>query len=255
MANIYRNAVRVIAWLGLSARQGEHLLPVRDFIKANGSSRAVDGSTEFSEESVLAAKSAFWAEYWERVWIVQEVASAEDIIFFVGDVDMTFDEVRHLLTVANYAINHAGASRCEFHSEIMAHVHVGPHAPKVDLWTLLVWVTSNRFKSQRPHDQVYGILGLVANLSDGTSPLERIGIDYDKPPADAFLDAILESHESWTRASAYIAVIDLLLERPGDTKTWEPVFTFLARYTESNRTSQRHRELAKLVLSVSDSLY
>lgn len=255
MSDIYRSAVQVIAWLGLSASQGEHLLPVRDFIQENADLFETDCATRFSEDSVLAGKSAFWAEYWERVWIVQEVASAQEIVFFIGNMDMTFGEVRQLLVFADLATNPRSVRRCEFHVHIMGYVRLCRHAPKVDLWTLLSWVTYRRFKSQKPHDQVYGILGLVANLGDGTSPLEHIEIDYDKPLADVFLDAILESYESWTCYTAYLTAIDLLLGRPDNTKIWEPIFTFLTRYTESNRTSQRHKELAKIFLSVSDALY
>lgn len=102
---------------------------------------------------------------------------------------------------------------------------------------------------------MYGIFGLVANQSGGTSPLEHIEIDYDKPPEDVFLDAILESLDSYILDTDYVTVINLLLECPDNAKIWEPIFTFLTRYTVSDLTSQRHRNLARLILSVSDALY
>lgn len=257
MADIYHNAVRVIAWLGLSTSQGEHLIPVRDFIQTNPNLFADVWVTEFSEESKLAARSAFSAEYWERVWVVQEVVSAKDIVFFIGNMDMTFGEVRQLILYADIATKPRSVRRCEFLAGTRGYARpsLGCHTPKVDLEHLLSLVTSKNFKSHKPHDLVYGILGLVADLSDGTSPLEHIGVDYDKPPADVLLDAILESYETWTCYTSYLTVINLLLERPDNTKSQEPIFTFLTRYTESSLTSQRHRNLAKLVLSVSDALY
>lgn len=35
------------------------------------------------------------------------------------------------------------------------------HAPEIDLRTLLTRVTGQQFKSQRPHDRVYGILRIT----------------------------------------------------------------------------------------------
>lgn len=251
MADIFYSAKRVIACLGMSVSQGEHLLPVRHVIQEYKD--WFWRETNFSEESILAAKAVIKAEYWERAWIVQEVVSSKDseIVFFIGNIDMTFHEVRELRCFDD------SKSRCDVHRGIMscARILTDGHSPKVDLGILLAFVASGRFKSQQPHDLVYGIFGLVANHSEGTSPLEHIEIDYDKPPADVFLDAMLESLKHYAFYTDYPLAIALLLERPDNAKIWEPIFTFLARYTESSRTSQRHRNLARLILSVSDALY
>lgn len=249
MADLYYNATRVIAWLGLSVTQGQHLLPARDKLRVR--ERGEIGTTKFSEESTLAGKAVLEAEYWERVWIVQEFLSSQEIVFFVGNIDLTFDDVNELRLFQDVH------SRCWIHKDLRksAYISTGGHSPKVDLGQLLKLVTACWFKSQQPHDLVYGIFGLVANQSDGTSPLEHIEIDYDKPPADLFLDAILESLEDYLYESDYYLAINILLERPDNAKIWEPIFTFLTRYTESDLTSQRHRNQAKLILSASDALY
>lgn len=256
MADLYYNATRVIAWLGLSVTHGEHLLPVCGMLRMNEKWWEHENwwemeGKEYWEESAPAVKAVLEAEYWERVWIVQEFVSSKELVFFIGNVDLTFHEVSDLTLL------HDSKSRCGFHKDVKnsAYISTGGHSPKLDLGELLRLVTANHFKCQQPHDLVYGIFGLVANQSDGTSPLEHIEIDYDKPPADVFLDAILESLESYIWYSEYIVAINLLLDRPDNAKIWEPIFTFFTRYTESDLTSQRHRNLARLILSVSDALY
>lgn len=250
MADIYHNAVRVVASLGLSASQGEHLLPVCDFIHRNKFILGkVDWHAKFTAEAALAGKAVLEAEYWERIWVVQEVVSAKTVFCFIGNMDMAFDEVWELR-------NFGHDPKCWSHRVLRAgnsFEDVG--GTGVILWRFLKNVTCKGSKSQRPHDRVYAILGLVATLSHDKSPLEHIEIDYDKAPADVFLDAILEAYPEWEHHYDlnYSNAIELLL--PDNTTTSEPIFTFLTRYSESIRTSQRHSELAKLVLSVSDALY
>lgn len=276
MAGIYHEAVRVIAWLGLSVSQGRDLSRVHDIIKV---ARRRMNSCGYSKDEALAAFALCSAKYWERVWVLQELVSAKDIVCFIGNMDMTFQEVGMIppcwLTHPDHAIRDdtsGNMDALEFHRVVRglsASASSGGSGcvPKRHLWHLLSFSTHNSFnsqrpecqrlKSQRPHDRVYGLLGLAKDFSDGTSPLSHIEVDYSKPPADAFLDVILESRPDCGRGSLrnYELVIGLLLERPENTAIWEPVFTFLSRYTESDRTSPRHRELAKLVLSVSDAFY
>lgn len=261
MAEIYHTAVQVIAWMGLSASQGENLIRVRDFIQTDWFLFDSKPAARLDDPELAAIKAVLEAEYWERVWIVQEVACAKKAVCFIGNMDMTFDEVDVLESLVK-PLGHGPISHWHFILSFLRHVGRIARksgAPSLDLWYLLKKVTCEHFKSQQPHDRVYGILGLVANLSDGTSPLRHIEIDYGKPSADVFFDAILESHPEWNidGAASYRTAINLLLERPDNTTTWEPraIFTFLTRYTESDRTSQRHKQLAKLVLSVSDALY
>lgn len=262
MADIYYNAVRVIAWLGLSVSQGKCLARVCENIKA-GTAR-----NHYSKDEALAGFALYSADYWERVWVVQELVSAKEIVCFIGDSDMAFHEVSRVQMnlprpeLANGASTSGSGDALSFHEEARRRARLSSAgcAPKLDLWHLLLLSSRLRYnnlqlKSQRPHDLVYGLLSLAKDFSDGTSPLSHIEVDYNKPPADAFFDVILESRPGWRSGSGYRMAIDLLLKRPDNTTIWEPVFTFLSRYTESDRTSQRHRELAKLALSVSDALY
>lgn len=262
MADIYHNAVRVIAWLGLSVSQGKCLVRVCDNIKA-GTVR-----NRYSKDEALAGFALYSADYWERVWVLQELVSAKEIVCFIGNLDMALHEVsmvqielpRPELANGASTTGSGGALCFQAEARMRARASSAGSAPKLDLWQLLSLSTRMRFnslqlKSQRPHDRVYGLLSLAEDFSDGTSPLSHIEVDYSKPPADAFFDVILESRPGWRSRSGYFVALDLLLKRPENTTIWEPVFTFLSRYTESARTSQRHRELAKLVLSVSDALY
>lgn len=102
MADLYYNATRVIAWLGLSVSQGEDFLPIHCLLRMkkkwweNEKWWEMEEIT-FSEESALAGKAVIEAEYWERVWIVQELVSSKEIVFFIGNIDLTFHEVSELI--------------------------------------------------------------------------------------------------------------------------------------------------------------
>lgn len=262
MAGIYHNAVRVIAWLGLSVSQERYLTRIRDDLKAGTIRKHY---SMYSKDEARAAFALYSAEYWERVWVLQEIVSAKEIDCFICNMDMTFREVGMIPPFWSYHLDPAssGSTEAILLQKVVRRQATAPTdgcAPKIDLWQLLSLsshkgLKTQRLKSQRPHDRVYGLLSLAQDFSDGTSPLSYIDVDYSKPPADAFLDVILESRPDLGSSWPYKMAIDLLLERPENTTIWEPIFTFLSRYTESDRTSQRHRELTKLVLSVSDALY
>lgn len=96
---------------------------------------------------------------------------------------------------------------------------------------------------------------MIVSMASFASPHEHIAVDYDKPPADVFLDAIFEANVEWNDVFEYHRAMGILLGRHSDGNTiWEPIFTLLTRYAESSRTSRRHSDLAELVLVVSDAL-
>lgn len=263
MADIYRDARQVIAWLGLSVSQGEQLLPIFRLVESHRTQQLTKrwrwwwfqrrSGSYFSRKTKRAVSAMFAAEYWRRIWTVQELVSAEHVLCFIGNMHPSLQlmEDMPMLVLPDDMVGLL--FRAHFVVRDKACPSEGAGAPRADLWTLLRWITCDGdIKSTRPHDRVYGILGLAASLSDGTSPRENIKVDYDKPAWDVFLDAVLEADVDWTLC---YPLMRLLVERDDDKTSGQPIFTLLTRYTESNRTSTRHRELAELALSISDALY
>lgn len=100
MTRIYRDAVRVVSWLGLSVSQEEHLLPVQHFMRTDPEWQIATfvspAVKKFPPESALAGTALLDAEYWDCVWIVQEVAAAKEVICFIGNTELSFDDVQHM---------------------------------------------------------------------------------------------------------------------------------------------------------------
>lgn len=49
------------------------------------------------------------------------------------------------------------------------------------------------YQSSHPVDRVYGLLGMVEDHEDGSSPAEKIQVDYDKQMLHVLLTAMFDS--------------------------------------------------------------
>ncbi|KAK7514936.1 heterokaryon incompatibility protein-domain-containing protein, partial [Phyllosticta citriasiana] len=82
MGDIFRNAKKVLIWLDMTKRDIESLSPILD-IGGYSLGRRWESSrniARFSVETRLAAVKLSQLEYWRRVWVVQEYASAKEAI-------------------------------------------------------------------------------------------------------------------------------------------------------------------------------
>lgn len=80
MGRIYRNAKGVIAWLGASDAASDLAARVLNEELENRLKSGQDVTTAEDNKGLEAIKSLCFREYWERLWIVQEVLMALDII-------------------------------------------------------------------------------------------------------------------------------------------------------------------------------
>ncbi|KAK8191034.1 heterokaryon incompatibility protein-domain-containing protein, partial [Phyllosticta capitalensis] len=76
MGEIFRNATRVFAWLGMSEHQGQHLKPFLDLYRDGEDPR----EHPCAPETPLAVAAIANNEYWTRVWILQEFALAKQVV-------------------------------------------------------------------------------------------------------------------------------------------------------------------------------
>lgn len=259
MGKIYSDSACVIAWLGMTEEQGDLLRPIRELIQSN--IRVIFGFEEVNEHfiqqnfaagTVAAAAAVRNAPYWDRIWIVQEVVTAREVQVVVGKWVVNFDILLGMVGVKREwrrarkgRVHHADTWRHLRHNNV-----------RLTLWSLIKLVTMENYQSTERHDLVYGILGLASNwrADNVESPTRFIRHpDYDEPAAYVTMDALLESRPEWDGSLNYVAA-NLILRREAEAVNM-PLVTMLESYVNHPRTSQRHKQLATLMLRVCDALF
>lgn len=289
VAQIYNDAERVLAWLGLTVSQGEALRLAYEYERYNRSNtvdfETVDASlrNDFPRETLEAAIDVRNAPYWGRVWVVQEILSAKQVICLVGNLEVAFWTLTRVVGLpqehhaktwlwlnAWKTIGGTSSSYAEAKGKRETRMKT------LDLWELLISVTvdRNNYASTRVHDRIYGILGLAESVEGGSSPalLIRTAV-YDELPVYVFIDATIESYPEWERPiwdklewgtqdwdrdpPHYVTALRLLLDvwRLPEQVGMIDIFAIFEEYVQCNRTSSRHKQLVGLLLQTCDALF
>lgn len=256
MHTIYSNAALVVVWLQSQEQQQKH----RGLIKVARWSHILKPMPKLwcrifrDELSRLSPEGNdnVWAQmmrndYWQRAWIVQEVVAAKKVYVTFEDVSIDFDKLPALFLPVGWPI---GPRLCignpAQERAFWALFEMRAGDGKLPLWGILR--NLREYKSSRPADRVYGLLGMAANHDDGSLPVDNIKVDYDKPIMHVFLDAAFESSPplKWF-ASGFL---------PRDLREGFGTDSNLSRlqsYIASSRTTQRHRKLARRALETLDA--
>lgn len=246
MAEIYRNASRVIAWLGLTNQHAPYLIAVREAVHKKTVTKW-DLHTPWPQATKDAITAVREANYWRRVWVVQEVVSAKKIVTMVGDLELEWDEMPWMLHVHADDGDPIG-TLSELRDLILEE-------DPCDLWSWLRQITSSVFESTKPHDLVYGILGLANTYGIGGKSRPHLvrKADYNEHYAFAIIDALFESFPEFQDDSESV---NLLLQRLSQSSKFDSeILTVFKDYINSNHTSERHKQLARFFLQICDALF
>ncbi|KAE8444850.1 hypothetical protein EG329_014205 [Mollisiaceae sp. DMI_Dod_QoI] len=204
MGTIYQSAKRVIAWLGDG---NEHdILAIRTFRRIIAFSRKgkpikhvenhedpdnKDNRIDLQETQAIAEWGA--KSYWHRVWIVQELFLAQDLIVTVGGESISGKEL-DLIMIAfeswpvfdNFAFQLFLARQASLAASLIVK---GPGG-----MTLCDWILRCRdSECSDPRDRVYGMLGISEDLVKLEDSQLAIEADYDK----SFLELYCEVARFW----------------------------------------------------------
>lgn len=235
MHAIYRNAELVVVWLQLREEEQDAL---RRVVRSRHRPRLMPGARHgvLQERRLASCQDAIWGAmenpYWERVWIVQEVVVAKRVRVTSGDISVGLDELRSLLDPFRQARFPSGKPSMWVLCEMRAA------GGKMPLWRILRDFTG--YQSSRPVDRVYGLLGMVEDDKDGSSPAANIQVDYEKPILHVLLDAMFES-------SPPLREYRLATQCLGPWNTYDSL-ALLEGYIASGTTTQRHRGFARVAL-------
>lgn len=216
MDDIYRDAERVLVWLGTESEdsnlamemiqrwavwKGEHLG------SSMGSSTSLlvgsDLDEIFSEGASRAVRRLLARPYWARVWIHQEVALGRDVYVHCGQRSMPFNVLEQAntswegvrsgsLESSDWIINFpklavptsdalSNLIRLRQQQQTKIASRQPSNTPDVGLFEFLR--SYQHLESTDPRDRIYALLGIYSPLSKYRSPLNP---SYDKPPDQVF---------------------------------------------------------------------
>jgi hypothetical protein len=173
MRDVYEAADEVIAWLGEESAQEAADIEI--------SKRMAGSENEVSrDENIL--EPILNNPYFSRLWIVQELVLAKEIIVMNGDNEMAWDALilacsPHMLLCTEDDLD----SRLTDSSSILDRLHAA-RVKEPDILSRLSAV--NAFCGQKcadPRDKLYGLYGLL-----GRSNLGHTWISYDSPVLQVF---------------------------------------------------------------------
>lgn len=121
--------------------------------------------------------------YWKRLWIIQELALAREVVFFIGRRKYCRMAIQQYFNVARFTelwLSFASHNPIIYHIQTLltsnSNVWSGLNLTQVleRFWTEIV-------DCENPRDHVYGLMGLVTTT-------QRLIIDYDKTTTELYDD-------------------------------------------------------------------
>lgn len=219
MGNIYREAALVLAWLGPAAGDSDLAIESLDYL-GRKLFEMPDGpclqeryelfSKLFSPETtpqfpVDVVCSLFRRAWWDRVWVVQEVTLAKDVLVVCGDADIPFHflnlahcalyELRLLSAAFNGALDEAVSrvspqwQTCD--PRVLEAATLGHNQDAAPLKSRVLTITG--LKATDPRDHVLGLLGMASDTEE-----LNIHADYSKSCQVTYTDlarGFLEAQE------------------------------------------------------------
>lgn len=162
MEEIFRKAKQVVAWLG-TEDDDKHSKRVMSMLKHLGATPLPD-STNIEKPSDDDMLSFVERPYWRRVWIIQEVANAADVVFSCCGEQVTMNQLSRFVTEKLPTVD--SEKRPDFPKNLnlikeLLNIRERQSSGKT-LELLEALVKTDTSESTEAHDKVFGLLG-VAN--------------------------------------------------------------------------------------------
>ena len=248
MSKIYKQAERVLIWLGLAGHLTDHVMDIMNSIQRKtlklGHNAELDKQPALKNdladlrEGIDGLHNLLQRPWFRRIWTLQEVAYAQRAVIWCGKKyisSRTFAIVPRLVGIAP-------SPHCQAVLEIMpTHVRNTPRWPgKRDLRTLLVRFGES--EASDPRDMVYALLNLSSDACEST----QLTPDYMKSSSQVIIDTInfiisrhIDLHTSFNPTDPYELVKFLqnpavwsstvkLADKEEEIQTW--ILLFIERF-------------------------
>ncbi|CAG5156285.1 uncharacterized protein ALTATR162_LOCUS4083 [Alternaria atra] len=176
MDQIYKKAVYVAIWLGLEMDNSEQVLRL---LSGDRHGRSISECVELGDYNDRnALRSLFKRDYWNRLWVVQEVYHARSKTVYCGSSKLPWDIYKE-------------ASDALWQHESDPYLRTGPSSfPDIEYLSalgsdsLLEILRACRKKlSENPRDKIFGVLGILPN-----DMRQRLQVRYDKSVKSLYLN-------------------------------------------------------------------
>jgi len=196
MRHIYKNAKRLIVWLGPSSEDSHDALKLVSAMHEHSHDQTYIEqkiADPNSLEDFYALCRLFALDYWTRVWVVQEVFSAKDIIIYYGNDSIHWQTLADFqkLLFDNYDAQISGIFRR--HPSMRNYIlWYGPYAlrlvhgdlPPTDLPDLFEIVLQHASKeATNPRDKIYAFVGI-------SKQNESYEIDYSSSVPHVYMNFV-----------------------------------------------------------------
>jgi hypothetical protein len=208
MTDIYRKATSVAIWLGPEADGSDNALELlKDLKKEERARRRLSEmvTSRTASDDLQSLVALFEREYWDRLWIVQEVLNARSKSVYCGTATVPWDVFE---IASRIFIEHKTAldgqqpdglkdkrSRRVSHNHFtysQVLVYQGPSSlPDVESLMMLehplleVMRTCRRKLTAKPHDKVFGILGVLPE-----EIRREFMVDYDLSVKEVYIRVV-----------------------------------------------------------------
>lgn len=194
MGDIYAQAAYVVSWLGT---QDETAQALRTLVEINedietGCTPVYARNTPESDRIQKACDQLGLIEpYWDRVWVLQEVACAKDCIVACGDTYVNFEDVQRKMDIAMRSCIRLDTFDRDRRMErigVLADLKTSIYQGKTINFLELIGNTSF-CKATREQDNVYGLLGIAGRL-DSEFDSRVLEVSQQKSLTDVWWDII-----------------------------------------------------------------
>lgn len=161
MRDIYAGAELTVVWLGQATDSSD--LAIRYIANPGLPAQETRSALEEALQSLLEKP------YWSRIWIVQELMLAKDVMFYCGTKSFGWHQLASLRQkIKTHVVHHdsLGISKCTgsvMIAQKMLWDNLPPNDQHLPLSDLLM--TYGRHKSSDIRDKVYALLGLASENS------------------------------------------------------------------------------------------
>ena len=194
MRHIYKNASRVVVWLGPSSEDRTKAMELVSELNEHSQDRAYIEkkiATRESLEDFYALCRLFDLDYWKRVWVVQEVFSAKDIVVHCGRTTIAWQK---LVGVQNMLFENYDSQLADMFLEHPAmRGYIAWHGPNAlrlvygdlppdppDLFEIVLKHVSK--EASDPRDKIYAFIGISkqngTHLIDYSSSVRHIYMNF-----------------------------------------------------------------------------
>lgn len=246
MGDIYAQAAYVTSWLGNHGETVEALrvlVEISEEIDTECAPKFPWSSSQSEQIHKACDQLGFRESYWERVWILQEVACAKLCIVASGDISVKFgDLLRKMETAMMRSVRCDSSSDRDRRMErIKALVDLRTSIQQGKTIKILELIENTSFcRATRSQDRIYGLLGLASRLDSGFDS-RALEVSQQKSLVDVWWDIIFmisEEGSNTTIKRGLDALQNFFEWLPSPRKHWELNVGSSMRRAHAEKASQ-----------------